>query len=80
MARIRYTSHVRRMLRGLGLTEIDVQHVIGSYERMNSNAETGLQSAVAAVGRRRVRVVYRADEQGLVVVSVQAEVANEADD
>ncbi len=80
MARIRYTSHARIMLQGLGLTEADIQYVIGSYSRLESDSESGLQVATAALGDRRVRVLYLADDEGLVVVSVQVEVTDEASD
>ena len=80
MARIRYTAHSRRMLMGLGLTEADVQHVIGNYEETTSDEETELQSAVATLRGRHLQVVYRADSEGLVVVSVQVEVNDEIND
>jgi hypothetical protein len=68
------------MLRGLGLAEADIQHVIGNYQELMSDAGSGLQIAQAGLGERTVRVLYRADEEGLVVVSVQVEVTHETGD
>ena len=47
---------------------------------MTSDEETGSQSAVATLRGRNVQVIYRADSEGLVVVSVQVEVNDEIND
>jgi hypothetical protein len=61
----------------LGLTQEDVLHVLGNFAETDYEPDTELRSVVGSVRGRMLRVVFRPDEQGLIVVSVQVEMDDE---